>query len=112
MFTEVIAQLEGNTSPPAIAIHAALTAPRTPASRSLRSWMQAHHGAHVHTVQVTVKTGAVWAPLDRLLDAQSHASYATLNGSRRDYAGMIVQSASADMVIVSDGWHAIAYIVA
>ncbi len=78
---------------------------------TLRSWMEARHGREVDTFQFDRRAGSVWRPGLRTLDA-SRATYFTLGGSRRDYAGMSVLAAACDGVAVasSDGWHICLYV--
>lgn len=63
-----------------------------PALTSLKAWMHTHHDDTVMTAQVTMNPDnsvrSTWfPPYPRLIKAG--ATFATLNGSRRDYAGMI-----------------------
>lgn len=82
-----------------------------PASGTLKAWMQAHHGQEVHTVQVGRNGSMPWAPTGRTVDA-SRASFVTLGGSRRDYAGMRTLHATTDAIIVADDWQIVFYVAA
>jgi hypothetical protein len=77
--------------------------------QSLRAWMRAHTGARVDTLQAHVSVPyelpasygirGLWAPESRTLHAG--ATFADLDGSRRDYAGVLAVSATPDAWI---GW--------
>lgn len=77
----------------------------------MKAWMQHHHGKRVHTQQRDERTGRVWEPGPRAVDA-TRATYVTLNGSRRDYRGMKVIEKTADRLTVTDGRHHITYTTA
>lgn len=77
----------------------------------MKEWMKAHHGKAVHTCQRDKRTGLTWTPGPRTVDA-SRATYVTLNGSRRDYAGMKVLEKTATRLTVADDWHHITYTTA
>jgi hypothetical protein len=79
---------------------------------SLKGWMRMHHGEQVCTLQVNLDGTAPWCPGPRTVDAYSRASYLLLDGSRRDYAGTRVVSASAHGVIVVTDSQAVAYVLA
>ena len=63
---------------------------------SVKAWLKSRDGQSVDTMQVDIvlENGAPvamrspWCPLARVIDS-SRATYATFNGSRRDYAGMV-----------------------
>lgn len=81
------------------------------AGGTMRAWMEAHDGQDVHTLQATVtnerthvgEVRSVWQPGARTVDA-SRAGGVQLDGSRRDYAGCRVVSASDDVLIVATTW--------
>lgn len=112
-FAPALTQLSESTHPDAAAITQQLheviaSAP----SSTMAKWCQDHHGRAVHTIQINNHHGEIWAPLGRVLDAQSYASKALFDGSARDYAGMRVLAATADALIVADDWHTVAYLSA
>lgn len=82
----------------------------TPASGTMRAWMERHNGRKVTTVQVDQRTGSAWAPTGRTIHA-TRAGSVRLDDSTRDYAGMRVQHTTTECLIVSDDWHTIAYLV-
>lgn len=71
------------------------------ASGTVKSWASAHHGSQIATLQVT-DTGSAWVPRVRTLDA-SRATFVTLDGSRRDYAGTRVVAATPEVIAFVDG---------
>lgn len=95
-------------------IRAALdaTGASTPAAvrTTMRKWMQAHDGQPVTTIQVHNRTGEVWAPIHRTIEA-ARATYVTFDGSRSDYDGSTVVAATETALIVNNGWHTTAYII-
>ncbi len=82
------------------------------AGGTLRDWMASHDGRQIDTFQFDRRTQTPWAPGVRTLDA-SRSTYFTLDGSRRDYAGMSVLAATDSAVAAasSDGWHLCLYYV-
>lgn len=78
---------------------------------TMREWFQENHLKKVHTIQC--EGGRYWKPLFRVVDA-TRATYVTLDGSRRDYAGWRVEVATSRTLLVSNrktgDW--IAYILA
>ena len=75
---------------------------------TLKKWMMEHNGQTVSTLQTDKHNGRTWQPGARMVDA-TRATYVTLDGSRRDYAGMRVQHNTAHTLTVSDDWHVITY---
>lgn len=74
---------------------------KSPAKRgTMRAWMESVAGRTVTTVQVNGM--GVWAPTGRTVVAGK--TYATLGGSRRDYAGLTVLHAD-DSTLIVDGEH-------
>lgn len=74
----------------------------------LRPWMQAHHGERIDTLQVgiepvTERIVSVWAPVDRLVDA-SRATRVLLDGSSREYAGVITYRANENVYVGFTTW--------
>ena len=65
---------------------------------TMRAWFAAHDGDDVHTLQGGPRP---WMPGLRVVDA-SRATYMTMNGSRRYYAGCRVVGATDDALIVTD----------
>ena len=65
---------------------------------SARRWMESHDGAQVNTLQAGRHP---WAPGAREVDA-SRATYVKMDGSRRDYAGLRVISASESALFAFD----------
>jgi hypothetical protein len=80
-------------------LHRALGELPTTPTGTLRSWMDDHKGATVHTVQVE-QTGRVrWVPGPRVIDSV-RPSFATLNGSRIYFAGSPVVVADGAAVVI------------
>lgn len=81
------------------------TVQREGAREPLKAWMTRHQGALVDTAQLTVTDDGMllraWAPGARAVKAG--ATFARLDDSRRDYAGMHAEYATAD---VWTGWDA------
>ena len=77
----------------------------------MKAWMESHHGERVYTHQRDKRTGTIWEPGPRTVDA-TRATYVTLDGSRRDYAGMKVIEKTTGQLIVADDWHHITYTTA
>lgn len=75
---------------------------------TLKTWMTERNGQTVSTLQTDKRTGRTWQPGARMVDA-TRATYVTLDGSRRDYAGLRVQHSTAHTLTVSDNWHVITY---
>lgn len=79
-----------------------------------RKWLQAHHGARVDTLQASHdERGALksaWYPGARTVDA-SRATFVAFDGSRRDYAGVVVLGSTADALVVATDDEVIAYVV-
>lgn len=75
-------------------------------SGTMRGWFESKHGQAVSTIQISESGG--WAPMARTVDA-SRATYVTLDGSRRDYAAMVVIHADSDVLIVDGKRETIAY---
>lgn len=87
-----------------------------PCQGSAKRWLQAHNGKSVDTLQLSVYldgaelaggvAGSLWAPIGRTVDA-SRATYATLDGSRRDYSDLSVIHESENILVAygnsSDG---------
>ena len=87
-----------------------------PASGTMRSWFQSHHGDRVDTLQINtadaLSDGGVpnaWATLNRVIDAHSRATSVRFDESIRDYRGMTVLAAGPDSLVVADGWHVVLY---
>jgi len=78
-----------------------------PPNGTLRAWCQDHDGAIIDTVQVGYG-GWLWAPLARKLDA-TRPSFLTLDGSRREYAGMRVVAVTSDAILTASGEETILY---
>lgn len=76
-------------------------------SGTMRSWLMAHTGQTVTTVQVTNSTGQVWAPTSRVV--MPFATFVELSGSRRYFAGMRVVVSTDRVLVVADDQHTIAY---
>lgn len=76
----------------------------------MKRWMMEHDGQRVLTEQTDKRTEQVWSPGDRKINAE-RSTYVTLDGSRRDYAGMRVVSSDADSLTVEDDWHRITYTI-
>jgi hypothetical protein len=81
-------------------------------SSTMAQWCKDHDGQTVHTIQIDNKTGEVWAPMGRVLDAHSYATKALFDGSTREYAGMRVLATTGDALIVAADWHTVAYLLA
>lgn len=112
-FAPALAQLEGSKHPDAASMKQQLQEVMSAApSSTMAKWCQGHHGQQVHTIQINNHHGEIWAPLGRLLDAQSYATKALFDGSARDYAGMRVLAANDEALIVADDWHTVAYLLA
>lgn len=79
----------------------------TTATGTAKAWLTARHGTKVDTLQVTADTegrlASGWAPGPREVDA-SRATYATFDGSRRDYAGMTVVAANDTHLVAVAPW--------
>lgn len=92
-----------NQMNPLASWHGTLTAvlDRGPVSGSIRKWIR--EGVTVDTLQVDVKLDsgepagfyAPWAPQNRTCDRVGSA-FMHLNGSRRDFAGMVTYAATED----------------
>ena len=67
---------------------------------TLKAWMQAHDGQRVSTYQVKAN-GSTWGPGPRTVDA-SRAGSVSLDGSVRDYAGMLVMVSDSDTMVAYD----------
>ena len=115
-FTDYLKRLENSEYPLAQAISDGLIlAIQSPASGTMRKWMESHDGQAVHTVQIDNETGTSWSPLGRTIRARgSRVGFADQDGnvSARDYAGMRVLHVTESALIVADDWHTIAYLVA
>jgi hypothetical protein len=74
---------------------------------TMRAWMEAHNGARIETLQATVSIDGgirdLWTPGARILDA-TRSTFATLNGSRRDYGGCRVLAAGDETLIIVTPW--------
>lgn len=95
-----------------------------PAEGTARGWFASRDGAEVHTLQATITAApdaapdaamaarSVWTPGARRVDA-SRASYVTLGGSRRDYAGLRVIAATPGALLglaeFGEDWHVVLY---
>lgn len=70
-----------------------------------KAWFQSHHGATVDLLQAVVsETGELsqgWAPTGRVLDSKSRATYATFDGSIREYKDMRVEAVSDTVLVAS-----------
>ncbi len=100
--------LAAATGPRAAALSGALAdALAAGPTGTMRSWMEARHGALIDTVQVSPL--GPWAPLGRQVNA-SRATYVTFAGSRRDYAGMRVLGATDQALVVTDGEDTVLYV--
>jgi len=111
-FAPVLKSLGESAHPDAAAIGAQLAAALmtgAPAA-TMAKWCRDHHGQTVTTIQIDNNSGDVWAPQGRVVDAQSYATRALFDGSARDYAGMRVLVGGADVLIVADDWHTVAYL--
>ena len=75
---------------------------------TLKKWMAERNGQTVSTLQTDKRTGGTWQPGARMVDA-TRATYVTLDGSRRDYAGMRVLNCTEHAITVADDWHVITY---
>lgn len=74
----------------------------------MKDWMKSHHGEQIQTHQKDKRTGKVWYPGPRVVDA-SRATYVKLGESRRDYKGMKVIEKGPYLLMVEDKDHVIAY---
>lgn len=88
---------------------ALLAALGSPATGTLRAWMEDHDGASVHTLQATVSMDATgenvgvrsaWQPGERAISA-TRAGAVTLGDSSRDYAGCRVIAASDESLVIA-----------
>ena len=86
------------------AITDALSNPRK--AGTMKEWFYGKGGCGITTVQVNGM--GVWAPTGRTASTRA-ASYVTLDGSRRDYAGLRVVHADANLLIVDGERETIAY---
>lgn len=77
-------------------------------SEDMRAWMQAREGSTVETFQYSHLNGSVWQPGARRI-AAGRATYVTLSGSRRDYAGLRTLGSNSETLIVADDTHIIVY---
>lgn len=82
---------------------------------TMRAWFESHNGKPVNTLQLIVwgidtdtPRPSFWQPGARTVDT-SRATYVTLDGSRRDFAGMSVVHASPDTLIVQGVDSAVVY---
>lgn len=91
-------------------IHAA-TLP-TAARGTVKAWMQAHHGAAVHTLQIGLNGRNPWCPGRRIVDARSRATGVLLDGSLRGYVGARVLLASDDVLVLATSYQVAMYVVA
>lgn len=74
--------------------------------RSYKTWITAHDGLKVDTLQASFPddTGEIympWAPANRVIEARS--TFATFDGSRRDYKGVTVLASDDDIIVATDG---------
>lgn len=74
--------------------------------RSYKGWVTMHDGEAVDTLQATFPddTGRItmpWAPANRVIKAR--ATFATFDGSRRDYRGVKVLASDDNTIVVTDG---------
>lgn len=74
---------------------------------TLKAWAQSHNGKRVDTFQV--QPLREWRPGARTLKAGP--TFATLDGSRTDYAGNRVIHATDDMIVFTYDWGGPAYVV-
>lgn len=111
-FAPALTSLDASAHPDAAAIKQQLldAISAAPAS-TMAQWCKDHDERTVHTIQIDNNTGALWAPLGRVLDAHSYSTKALFDGSTRDYARMRVLAATGDALIVADDDHTIAYLV-
>lgn len=75
-------------------------------SGTMRDWFYGKGGLGVTTVQVNGM--GVWAPTGRTVSTKAK-TYVTLDGSRRDYAGLKVIHADERVLIVDGKHETIAY---
>jgi hypothetical protein len=72
-----------------------------------RAWFESHHGGTVDTLQATAHDSgditSVWAPDARTVDA-TRAGGVRLDGSTREYRGLRVVGATADILIAVTAW--------
>lgn len=107
----LLSQLTATDSPALAAVSRLVSvAAGSSAQGTLRDWMRAHDGVRVDTLQVGLGRRSAWAPTARVVDA-SRTTFATLDGSRRDYAGMRVVAANDDGIMVADESHVVVYAV-
>ena len=109
-FARTLSALTENATP--LALNAATGiegALESPASGTMRAWMESHNGQTVTTVQIDNRNGSGWLPTGRTIDARPSAVF--LDRSAREYRGMKVLHATGSTLIVGDDWHTVAYIV-
>lgn len=85
---------------------ARFTAPDGVKYRSYKTWVTAHGGAKVDTLQASFPddTGEIympWAPANRVIKAR--ATFVTFNDSRRDYRGVKVLASDDNTIVATDG---------
>lgn len=112
VFEDILGRLDKNIKPVAGGISRDIReALRSPASGTMKAWMQARDGKRVHTVQVDNDAPArVWIPQNRVIDA-SRATLVEFDGSARYYSRMRVLHTTERCLIVADETHTIAYLV-
>lgn len=94
--------LAEHSDPVAQSWHRSLVDEMPAQAQSLKSWLTGRES--LDTLQVTVRDGQVtraWAPGVREVDT-SAATFARLEGSRRDYAGVTAQLCGRDVWVGYD----------
>lgn len=76
-------------------------------SGTLKAWATAHDMQTVHTLQVHPR--GAWSPGGRKMIAS--ATYATLDGSRRDYGGTTVLHSDDSTIVFTYDWGGPAYVI-
>ena len=92
-------------------VHVALQDLPAVRAGTMRDWMVNRHDQRLHTVQVTKADGAAWAPIDRVIDAQSRKGGVYLSESFREYAGFRVIGSREDALLVESDTSVILYVV-
>ena len=106
-FARTLSALIENATP--LALNAATGIERaleSPASGTMRAWMEAHNRQTVTTIQIDNRNGSGWFPTGRTIDARPSAVF--LDRSAHEYRGMKVLHATGSALIVGDDWHTIA----